>query len=140
MRLDRQQRIQVGQLGRFHFNTGTYVYVGSAWGPGGLAARIGRHLRSLKKCRWHIDYLRRHARIKEIWVGCYRPNVEHLWAGIFADLTGGAVPAENFGSSDCRCSAHLFYLPDTLSVQRFNRAVNRRLPGNPRAHIWSVIN
>ena len=34
------------------------VYVGSAMGPGGLPARIKRHLvKSGKKLYWHIDYL-----------------------------------------------------------------------------------
>ncbi len=34
------------------------IYVGSAMGPGGLRARIRRHLtRSGKKQYWHIDYL-----------------------------------------------------------------------------------
>ncbi|MEB3764646.1 MAG: GIY-YIG nuclease family protein [Desulfurococcales archaeon] len=34
------------------------IYVGSAMGPGGLRARIRRHLtRSGKKLYWHIDYL-----------------------------------------------------------------------------------
>jgi len=37
---------------------GWYVYVGSALGPGGLAAKVGRHLGGRKMCRWHTAYLR----------------------------------------------------------------------------------
>ena len=42
----------------FYIPRGTYLYVGSAKGPGGLRARIKRHLRRHgKKLFWHIDYL-----------------------------------------------------------------------------------
>ena len=36
-----------------------YVYVGSAWGPGGLRARLCRHLgcRARRSLHWHIDRL-----------------------------------------------------------------------------------
>ncbi len=35
----------------------SYVYIGSAWGPGGLRARICRHLgcRPRRSLHWHID-------------------------------------------------------------------------------------
>ena len=36
---------------------GTYVYAGSARGPGGIRARVGRHLRKEKAVRWHVDHL-----------------------------------------------------------------------------------
>ena len=36
---------------------GRYAYGGSAYGPGGLRARIGRHLRRDKPLRWHVDRL-----------------------------------------------------------------------------------
>lgn len=37
---------------------GTYVYVGSACGPGGLAARLSRHLCGRRRrLHWHIDKL-----------------------------------------------------------------------------------
>lgn len=36
---------------------GTYLYVGSARGPGGLAARVLRHLAARKTRHWDIDFL-----------------------------------------------------------------------------------
>lgn len=37
---------------------GLYLYVGSAYGPGGLRARLRRHLEGVRKrLKWHIDYL-----------------------------------------------------------------------------------
>src|SRR3974390_3854318 len=36
---------------------GHYLYCGSAQGPGGLRARLSRHMRRGKTVRWHIDRL-----------------------------------------------------------------------------------
>ncbi|MDD9906167.1 MAG: DUF123 domain-containing protein [Rhodospirillaceae bacterium] len=36
---------------------GHYLYAGSANGPGGLRARLARHLRRDKKPHWHVDRL-----------------------------------------------------------------------------------
>lgn len=44
IRLREPQEISVGRLGVFPFHHGYYVYIGSAFGPGGLKARIRRHL------------------------------------------------------------------------------------------------
>ena len=53
LKLPKQGQLQVGALGTFAFQAGWYVYVGSAFGPGGLAARVGRHLRGLgTPCHW----------------------------------------------------------------------------------------
>ena len=52
LHLDSQRRIAVGRLKEFDFPAGHYVYVGSALGPGGLGARIGRHLRPCTKAHW----------------------------------------------------------------------------------------
>ena len=48
MLLARTTALSVGKLGPVTFNAGYYVYTGSAFGPGGLAARSGHHLRSCK--------------------------------------------------------------------------------------------
>ena len=61
IRLDRDQTITVGRIGRFRFPAGYYVYTGSAMN--GIEARVRRHLSSRKRIRWHIDYLLEHARI-----------------------------------------------------------------------------
>jgi len=53
--LDRSQHITIGRRGGFHFPAGFYIYIGSALGPGGLSARIGRHLLAEKRLHWHID-------------------------------------------------------------------------------------
>ena len=51
--------IHAGRLGAIALSPGTYAYTGSALGPGGLRARVGRHLRAEKRPHWHIDALTR---------------------------------------------------------------------------------
>lgn len=86
--------------------TGAYVYCGSARGPGGLQARLGRHLRSDKAASWHIDRLTVRADRMEPW-----PVVGGSeCALVTALLATGAfeAPVPGFGSSDCRsCPSHL---------------------------------
>jgi Uri superfamily endonuclease len=136
MQLKRQRHVRIGRLGTFRFSTGAYVYVGSAWGPGGLTTRLGRHLRPEKNCHWHIDYLRRYAAIIGIWVGRCRPHDEHLWADTIGSMDSAVIPARNFGSSDCRCPSHLFRLADPPSIRRFNRVLIDHHCGKQRAHFW----
>ena len=108
LHLASNRRIGVGSLGEIDFSAGYYGYVGSAQGPGGLAARAGRHLRGGLKLRWHIDYLRRAARPVALWC-CVSPRRrEHDWAVFLAAVPGGWMPASGFGASDCHCPAHLF--------------------------------
>ena len=76
----KRQRISVGRLGIFDVRPGFYVYVGSALGPGGLAARIGRHARQEKTLRWHVDYLRAVTELVEVWFSPGRRRQECLWA------------------------------------------------------------
>jgi len=54
-RLDRDEEIEVGKLGRILFRKGYYVYAGSA--KKGFSKRIRRHFSKKKKLHWHVDYL-----------------------------------------------------------------------------------
>jgi len=107
IRLGRSQVIDVGHLGRFVFPSGYYVYTGSA--KRGLESRIVRHLRREKRLWWHIDYLLGQARIVEVkrYHGSRRSECE-LSRRVGA-LPGSKIVAPGFGSSDCRCSTHLFH-------------------------------
>ncbi|MGC9523845.1 MAG: GIY-YIG nuclease family protein, partial [Anaerolineae bacterium] len=79
MSLRSSRQITVGALGTWRFPEGTYLYVGSAWGPGGLRARLSRHLRGSPKVRWHVDYLRAHADPIAVWMAS-DARVECAWA------------------------------------------------------------
>ena len=44
LRADLPARLAIGSLGELEIRPGYYLYTGSAFGPGGLRARAGRHL------------------------------------------------------------------------------------------------
>src|SRR5271165_5126180 len=67
--------IQIGRLGALQLQSGFYVYVGSALGPGGVRARLAHHRKISRRPHWHIDYLRAHTRLEEI---CYRLGTRRL--------------------------------------------------------------
>jgi Uri superfamily endonuclease len=102
--------LQIGRLGVFTFQVGTYLYLGSARGPGGVAARVNRHLQdgSMKRKHWHVDWLRQVARpIGVIWTHANEGD-ECEWARALSSL-GTRQPA-GFGASDCSCEGHLIRL------------------------------
>ncbi len=101
--------IEVGQLGRWPFAAGHYLYLGSALGPGGLAARLRRHLSPVERPFWHIDYLRRQAVVTAVWVQQGPARLECTWATLAAQWPDVTIPVPRFGASDCRCAAHLVY-------------------------------
>ncbi len=104
----RRIRIQVGALKEVELERGSVVYVGSALGPGGLAGRLGHHVRPIRKPRWHIDYLRPHVSLVNVWCVEGRCRREHSWAAVIGGIEGVSIPRAGLGSSDCRCSTHLF--------------------------------
>jgi Uri superfamily endonuclease len=110
-------KVQVGKLGKLSIKPGFYVYSGSAFGPGGLGARVGRHLRLNKKLRWHIDYLR--SRVDDV-IAYYQPDSrsECLFACELMNA-GGEIPMKGFGSSDCKCESHLVYFIDLAPFTNF---------------------
>jgi len=115
--------IPVGRFGRLDVRPGIYIYVGSALGPGGLAARIARHARDEKKFRWHIDHLRAVTRLEEVWCVVGKTRQECLWAKTLARMKRAEIPMEGFGASDCTCRCHLFYFPTRPSLRQFCRAL-----------------
>jgi len=92
---------------------GAYVYAGSAYGPGGIGARLRRHFRRGKKRHWHIDHLTAGA------VGLMAFAIE---GGSECDILArlGGVPGfahvlDGFGSSDCPdCRSHLLAFSPSL--------------------------
>jgi Uri superfamily endonuclease len=104
------KRIEIGQLGEFDIVPGFYAYVGSAFGSGGLRARIGQHLELTAAPHWHIDYLLQVAEPIEVWFTTATQRLEHHWADILENAFNFRVPIPRFGSSDYHRSraSHLF--------------------------------
>ncbi len=102
--------LDIPSLGPATLPAGRYAYGGSAYGPGGLRARIGRHLRRDKPQRWHVDRLTAAGRV--IGVRAVPGGRECALVGGLLELPGTLVPVPGLGSSDCRsCPAHLVMLP-----------------------------
>lgn len=113
--------LSIGRLGAFVFAAGHYCYVGSALGPGGLTARLARHLSRAKRPHWHIDYLLQRAVVVEIWSRCLTERLECSWTGSLLRLRGARPAVTGFGSSDCRCLTHLVYLHETSALTLLRR-------------------
>lgn len=86
---------------------GRYLYCGSARGPGGLRARLSRHMQSPKSIRWHVDRLTETGRVDGAWVFPDGHECE-----LVARLAYLDAPIPGFGSTDCsRCESHLLAWP-----------------------------
>jgi Uri superfamily endonuclease len=108
LQLTKSKTITIGKLGQFNFPRGPYIYVGSAFGPGGLQSRLERHIRGSITFHWHIDYLREEAEVNGFLYLINKRNYECRWVQALDELSDTLVPAPGFGSSDChRCRSHL---------------------------------
>lgn len=91
--------------------SGGYLYCGSARGPGGLRARLRRHMRRGKAVKWHIDRLTEVGVVLGAWVLPGGDECE-----LAAILSGLPTPIVGFGSTDCaRCRSHLFRRHDVAT-------------------------
>ena len=129
--LSESSELQVGRLGRIRFDAPYYLYFGSAFGPGGLEARIGHHLKAARCPHWHIDYLRQAADVVEVWYSLDEARLECVWANTV--LTHRDVtPVARFGSSDCRCRSHLIASNSRPGLSMFQRQQRQIRPDNTR--------
>jgi len=104
--------LQIGRMGLFDLAVGWYIYVGSARGPGGLRARINRHMRADKPLHWHIDALTALIPVQGVWIDMSSERLECVWARRLAEMPEVREPIPSFGSSDCQCWTHLFAVPE----------------------------
>jgi len=118
--------IEVGSRGRFAFKAGFYAYLGSAMG--GLNRRLRRYYHPLKNKRWHIDYLLEEAVLEDAFG---LETAQRMECSVSAFLSRHfSAPAAGFGSSDCSCSAHLYY---SAMKADLTKAIKEypAVPGNP---------
>ena len=109
LQLARPVTLRIATLPSAEIGPGCYAYVGNAHGPGGIRARVRRHLRPDKKIHWHIDHLTAVAAIQSVAAHPDRNECDVVSA--LREDAGLGVPIVGFGSSDCRnCEAHLVTL------------------------------
>lgn len=115
-RADEKHEVKIGRLGALITRPGYYLYVGSAFGPGGLAARITRHLRPTTQRHWHIDYLKPFVQAVEVAYTGDPVRREHAWARALDRAPELVVVLPRFGASDCRCATHLWWAAQRMHV------------------------
>lgn len=101
--------IEIGKIGSMDVQKGYYFYVGSAFGPGGIKARVNRHLKHDKSLRWHIDYLRSHCLLKQVFISYSTEKQESDWVYRLLHHPSYSIAFNRFGASDSCYPSHLFY-------------------------------
>ena len=117
---------QIGRWRQIDFKPGFYIYIGSAFGPGGVRARIRRHCRQNKRVHWHIDYLCECMAPVGAWYSNDPKRLEHRWAALLLDNLCMS-PISGFGCTDCSCYTHLFHSSKTLDAKRFSQIVGNEV-------------
>ncbi len=108
LKSDSKETIKIGRRLEIYIEPGYYIYVGSAFGPGGVKSRVLRHFRKKKSMHWHIDYLRNFLVPVGAWYSYDSNHLEHQWAQTL--LKNKEITSiKGFGCSDCECYSHLFY-------------------------------
>lgn len=133
-----ERRVPVGRFGQLHIEPGFYVYVGSAFGPGGVRARLWHHHSSPARPHWHIDSLRGTMRLIEVWYTYDPRRREHQWATVLEGLRGASVPMQRFGASDCACVSHLYFFATRPLCHTFRRKVHASLDTHQPIYLTDV--
>jgi Uri superfamily endonuclease len=127
-----EQMVAVGRLGRLRLEPGWYAYTGSAFGPGGVAARCKHHRHISERPHWHIDYLRAVTSLRQIWFTHDPQSREHQWSALLEKSRGARQPFAGFGATDCNCDTHLFHFSSPPSFDGFSRRVRRQMKDHSR--------
>jgi Uri superfamily endonuclease len=135
--LSEPAELQIGRLGRIRFDAPYYLYFGSAFGPGGLQARIKHHLKPVRRAHWHIDFLRQAVEVLDVWYTSDNTRLECSWANT-ALANRDTSRVQGFGSSDCRCQSHLLAAKSRPNLSVFRRRFNEVQPGRGRIRRMQV--
>ena len=131
---DKPFQVQVGRLGQFVFEEGYWIYTGSAFGPGGLRARLAHHLKPSPRPHWHIDYIKLAMRPVEAWITIDKVSREHAWAACMAGRRPASRPIPGFGASDCSCRSHLIHWRRRPTFDGFRRQLLTTIPAQAPLH------
>jgi len=128
-RCDTPFQAVAGKLGPVSFSSGHWIYVGSAFGPGGLKSRLNHHLTPSARPHWHLDYVKQALLPLEIWLTTDTVKQEHAWASDLWHLKGATCPIAGFGASDCACRAHLIHLRHLPRFAAFKKRIAKTVQG-----------
>jgi len=114
IRLDKKLTINLSNK-QFCLEKAYYIYVGSAFGAGGLKSRVSRHLLKTKNKRWHIDFLTCSDHSEVVGVVYFINQKIECYLGNLFSTFSSLEPVFGFGNSDCKenCDSHLFKIVKT---------------------------
>ena len=96
-----------------------YIYIGSAFGPGGIFSRVSRHLKRDKRVKWHIDYLTNKSIIPLFVYSVLEDRKdfgECLIAKKLIEEKISKIAVKGFGSTDSPCLSHLLEITVSLTL------------------------
>ncbi len=114
LQISKNISVCVGSLGTLNFKRVFYVYVGSA--QNNLEKRVVRHCRGAKRKFWHVDYLL-NSRFVSVAGVLFKVAGKAEECLIAKRLQSVGVPVARFGSSDCRCTSHLYRVRSQASTR-----------------------
>jgi len=138
MHTTQHHQVTVGRLGAMQVEPGYYLYVGSAFGPGGVKARVSHHMRIAARPRWHIDFLRQVCSLKMVWCGYSDVRREHEWVDLLESMPKLSIPMMGFGASDHPGKSHLFYSAVEPSFRSFARRTDKQ-KGEQTAPLFKAL-
>lgn len=118
MFVSNELKVDAGGLGVKAFLPGYYAYTGSALGKGAtsLPNRLARHLKTVKRKHWHIDFMLadKNVSIEAIAVVSSKEKLECKINQLIKNKMDAKVLIPRFGASDCqnKCKSHLLFFPD----------------------------
>ncbi|WP_135074730.1 GIY-YIG nuclease family protein [Terasakiella sp. SH-1] len=108
---------------------GRYLYCGSAKGPGGIRARVKRHVKRDKKAHWHVDRLTIAFGVEALSI--FENTSECDLVSAVLEHSFASQPYPKFGSSDCEvCCAHLVHLDEGVELEGCGFSVPVLRPGH----------
>ena len=108
-------------MGEISFKEGNYTYIGSA--NGCLGTRLQRHLRKEKRIFWHIDYLLENQKVKILQIWTIDKKVECQTTEVLCQDPAIKIIKKGFGSSDCKCLTHLFFIKDKKKTEKILKEI-----------------
>ena len=100
-------------LYKIDFPPSWYIYAGSAYGLGGVRARLLHHCNRNKKIHWHIDQLSVFA---DTFAMIFFGDNECRLLRILEKSKDFRFPLKGFGSTDCQsCASHLLRWVPTVA-------------------------
>lgn len=120
LRADERFPVEVGKLGELVVKPGYYLYVGSAFGSGGLRSRINHHRKIASRPHWHIDYLRSVVNLEKVLFNDSGDRLEQEWVKQLEKMPEAVIPLPGFGASDSHAISHLFYFKTPPDLTGFD--------------------